>query len=66
MTTAAFKTLAGPIARAMAAAYQQRQQGHATGTIKCPRCGAPLKFQWLTESQSTGQCASAGCVRWNQ
>lgn len=28
--------------------------------------GAPLKFQWLTESQSTGQCASAGCVRWHQ
>lgn len=66
MTTAAFAQLTGPTARAMAAAYAQNQQGNRAGTIKCPKCGGNLKFKWLTEIQSTGQCASAGCVRWDQ
>jgi hypothetical protein len=63
MTTQAFIQRAGPTARAMHLAYQQQQAGNTSGTIKCPLCGAPLKFQWFTESNSSGQCASAGCVR---
>ena len=66
MTTARFNRLAGAIAQATARVYEAVTAGEKTGTVPCPKCGAPVRFTATEPHRSTGQCSTAGCVRWQQ
>lgn len=66
MTTPQFNRLAGPTALAMNTAYQRHKSGESTGTFKCPKCGSAIKFTFADTGRTTGRCAAAQCVRWDQ
>jgi len=66
MTTAAFASLAGPTARAMAKAFELATAGQMKGTFPCPRCRSTVTFTALIAHQSSGKCNAACGVRWSQ
>lgn len=46
-------------------AYELASQGHKEGTFACPKCGGRVSFIALIAHKSSGQCSTAGCIRWS-
>lgn len=65
MTTQGFVRRVGPTAQAMNRAYELASQGHKEGTFACPKCGGRVSFIALIAHKSSGQCSTAGCIRWS-
>jgi hypothetical protein len=57
----------GQVARTMNLVHQHKpQHGEASGTVKCERCGASVRFTILASGISRGQCANNCGVKWCQ
>lgn len=65
MTTEAFSSQLGALAKAQARAYELATAGQTQGTFPCPRCGSTVRFTALIAHKSSGQCSAAGCLRWS-
>lgn len=72
MTTATFRTQAGPCARALNVikveycappAFKPAQD--VRGSIPCPKCKSTLKFTVsASNGATTGRCTTHGCLNW--
>lgn len=74
MTREAFANMVGPRARALDAIKSKhcappayKPLADTQGHIECPKCRKPLKFTVLASNgNTTGRCATAGCLTWRE
>jgi hypothetical protein len=66
MTTERFNALAGATAVAMFKVWELVRDGHARGDIKCPKCGATIRFTGDVKrpDRHAGSCTTPRCIRW--